>query len=449
MKLRVTQTIAAAAALMLMAAAFHVPSPETEPPPPPLNATQTAALALGQRPWLRQILLLGEIPPSTAEAIAAMRKDCAITWCPTHPADDASCAPGAKTFTRIETAPTELPALREPGLDDVIMIAPPPLYTQAGMAWLREGPLQAVRKITQSNTPVFFHLGAPEAPLTQAEARVLASTLAALRLVFPENEHIIAGAGGWWVGARTPDRLNGEPAAARSLALLKQDRFPPDAMPRLWRSDLLAAWIAANPFIARDSTVDAPPIDPDLEALQRQAWIARLEKRTFWRAFAPCVHFFHGSPTRLPVFFLIAAALILAAIAFAGRFGAVSDRFLFARQTAVFGFAALIAMLLCRNARTGLLFFALTLAATLGLTWFLARKLTPFSLAGVLTGGAGFCFAYAFFTLCFLPEKTVVFSLIAFALGLSLLASGRRAPLWALISAAIGLICALFKASFD
>lgn len=454
MKYRVMQALAALLAFALISTAFYMPSPEAAPEPTPVDGTKTAALALGQWPWLRQILLLGEIPLSTAESIALMRKDCTIIWCPTRATDETRAFAAqrekvpilAKTTRHVGTNPIDFIYQLDPGRDDVIIIAPPPLHTHAGIAWLREGPLQAIRRITQSNSPVFFFLNMPEGPLSPAEARVLAATLAALRQVFPENEMIAAGAGGWWIGARTPNRLNGEAASKKSLALLKQTLFPIEGMPQLWRSDLLQTWINDAPFIARDSSADAPPIEPDLAALQRQAWIAHLEKKPFWSVFTPCIEFFHDSPTRFPFFFLISAAGILAAIAFGGAFKTIETRFSFAWQAACGGILATLALMLNAQLTSRIMLKLIVLLFFITLLYAAKKfkRITFFPMAP-LAGCAFFYPAYALLTFCFFPASTVFFCLLALATGTSLLTLGRREPLWALIPAALGLIAAMLN----
>ncbi|HRR33020.1 MAG TPA: hypothetical protein P5026_02880 [Kiritimatiellia bacterium] len=205
------------------------------------RAMEQAVLALSQRPYAANALLLGQVPLATALALESLRPDLAITWCPPDARYgtfllDAVATNGIRTAVRAAgIAPRRFLDEQPEGCFDLVMVQPPPATSLGGAAWRDTAFIRAIRRVTRRTGAALFALPCEVTHLTPERAELLDATACALRTVWPESGVLAAGAGGWWIAARVPKLAYGADVAPSRFALLKKtERFPTEAVSQLY-----------------------------------------------------------------------------------------------------------------------------------------------------------------------------------------------------------------------
>ncbi|HPB09849.1 MAG TPA: hypothetical protein PLT74_01205 [Kiritimatiellia bacterium] len=205
------------------------------------RSVEQAVLALSQRPYAANALLLGQVPLATALALESFRPDLAITWCPPDARYgtlllSAVAAAGIRTSVRAAGIPPRRFLDEQPeGSFDLIMVQQPPATSLSGATWRGSAFIRAVRRVTRRTGAALFALPCDATHLTPERAALLDASARPVRLVWPESGVLAAGAGGWWIAAQVPGLAYGADAAPSRFALLKKaSRFPTEAVALLY-----------------------------------------------------------------------------------------------------------------------------------------------------------------------------------------------------------------------
>lgn len=222
------------------------------------RAVEVALLVLSQRPYAREVALLGEVPLAVGLALEAIRPDLSVVWCPCDPQYGVrlvAAARGCGIATRVRAAaetPQRFLSLGSEGAFDVVVVAPPRAASLEGASWRQEAFAQRVRRVTRRTGAAFFGLDCDAAALTPERGALLDVTVRGLRHAWPESGVFAAGAGGWWIAAQVSGLAYRSEEAAARFALLKRDRYPAQAVAQLYDAER-----------AKGLAVQCPALDPD------------------------------------------------------------------------------------------------------------------------------------------------------------------------------------------
>lgn len=237
------------------------------------QSMRRAALALSQRPYATNILLLGEVPLSTAAALKQFRPDLSITYAPSDPLYGTRLVEALGTTPlRLEvqaagTTPHHYLAALPPQSYELVMVMPPAATTLGGCAWRTVDFMRQLRRITKRSGALLYALAISGDALTPEKSVLLSHTVAALRAVWPEGGTLAAGDGGWWVAAQVTTLIYDASTASQRLSMLKKESlFPSAAILHLY--DPTRAHTLAQQVPALDTTgTPTPPLSPTLEEL--------------------------------------------------------------------------------------------------------------------------------------------------------------------------------------
>ena len=220
------------------------------------RAVEQAVLALSQRPYATNALLIGQVQLATARALESLRPDLAITWCPPDARYgtlllDAVTAAGTRTNIRAPgVQPRRFLAEQPESSFDLVLVQPPPSTSLGGAAWHDPAFIRDVRRVTQRTGVALFALPCDVAHVTPERAALLDAFVRPLRQVWPESGVLVPGAGGWWIAAQIPGLAYGADAAPARFALLKKSaRFPTEAVALLYDAPRAARLAEACPAL--------------------------------------------------------------------------------------------------------------------------------------------------------------------------------------------------------
>ena len=204
------------------------------------RAMELAVLLLSQRPYAKEVLLLGKVPLAAGLALEALRPDLTIVWCPCDAQYGLSVlavAGEGGLETRVKAAgetPQRYLGRQSDATFECVLVAPPPATTLEGAAWRQEAFARQVRRVTKRTGVALFGLDCEAATLTPEMCVLLDGFVSAIRQVWPECGVFAAGAGGWWVAAQVPRLCYEAEAAAARFAMLKRELYPAAAVPLLY-----------------------------------------------------------------------------------------------------------------------------------------------------------------------------------------------------------------------
>jgi hypothetical protein len=237
------------------------------------RAFEIAVLMLSQRPYAKEVVLLGEVPLATGLALEALRPDLAVVWCPCDAQYGvrllaAVRESGVKTRVR---AAGETPQLflgqHAEGAFDIVLVAPPQATTLEGAEWRLETFAQRIRPITRRTGVALFALDCNTVAITPETCALVDVYVRSVRHSWPESGLFAAGAGGWWIAAQVP-RLayQAEDAVAR-FGMLKQVTYPAEAVAQLYDSARAKSLSLVCPALNPDESVLLPQTSSREETL--------------------------------------------------------------------------------------------------------------------------------------------------------------------------------------
>lgn len=233
------------------------------------RAMELAALLLSQRPYAKEVLLLGQVPLAAGLALETLRPDLSILWCPCDALYGAKLlgaarASGLQTGLRAAGEPPQqfLDSQPEEAFD-AVLVSLPKATSLEGAAWRDAEFASRVRRITRRTGVALFGLACEEATLTPEKRALLDATVRGVRQAWPESGVFAPGAGGWWIAAQVPGLAYEAEGAAARFAMLKRDLFPTEAVARLY-----------DPFRARQWAQQVPVLNPEVALLPSEAFRA-------------------------------------------------------------------------------------------------------------------------------------------------------------------------------
>ncbi len=241
-----------------------------------------AALLLSQRPYAKDVALLGEVSLATALALEALRPDLSIVWCPCDAQYgvrvlEAVRGGGVRTRVRAAGETPQRFLARAGGVFDAVLVVPPRATTLEGAAWRQESFAQRVRSVTRRTGVGVFGLECEAAALTPEKCALLEAGVRAVRRVWPESGVFAAGAGGWWVAAQVPKLAYAPADAAPRFALLKNAAYPPEAVLRLYDAERAKRLALACPALDPEEAA-ALPRTAGLEEVLALGWADALRR---------------------------------------------------------------------------------------------------------------------------------------------------------------------------
>jgi len=204
------------------------------------RAMEPAVLALSQRPYAQDVLLLGRVPLAVGLALEKLRPQLSIVWCPTDAEYGCRVVKAVRTAgfaTRVRAAGlTPQRCLDEGGEArfDVVLAVPPPATTLEGCAWRQTAFARRVRCAVRRTGVALFGLGCDSAAPSPEDVALTESHVCAVRQAWPESGVFAAGAGGWWIAAQVPKLAYDPVAATARFGMLKNVAFPVDGVPLLY-----------------------------------------------------------------------------------------------------------------------------------------------------------------------------------------------------------------------
>lgn len=229
------------------------------------RAMEQAVLALSQRPYAANALLLGQVPLATALALEALRPDLALTWCPPDARYgslllEAVAAAGIRSAVQpAGVQPRRFLAEQPDGSFDLVIVQLPPATSLGGAAWHDPAFIRAVRRITRRTGAALFALPCDVVHLTPERAALLDAIVRPIRQIWPESGVLAAGAGGWWIAAQVPGLTYGPDTAPTRFAMLKKTAFfPTEAVALLFDSPRAQRLAEACPILSPAHAVLLP-----------------------------------------------------------------------------------------------------------------------------------------------------------------------------------------------
>ncbi len=217
------------------------------------RSMEIAALALSQRPYAKDVLLVGQAPLAAGLALEALRPDLAIVWCPC----DAPYGVKLLGVARAGGLQTNVRAAGQPPrqfLDnqaeasfDAVLVALPRATSLEGAGWRGPEFAARVRRVTRRTGVALFGLDCEGAALTPERGALLDVTVSGVRQAWPESGAFAPGAGGWWIAAQVTGLAYGAEPAATRFALLKREQFPSGAVARLYDPVRARQWAQLLP----------------------------------------------------------------------------------------------------------------------------------------------------------------------------------------------------------
>ena len=235
------------------------------------RAMELAVLVLSQRPYAKEVLLLGRVPLAVGLALEALRPDLMIVWCPCDAQYgrsllSAACMGGLET--RVKAAGETPQRTLEQQADasfECVLVMPPAATSLEGAAWRQGAFAERVRRVTKRTGVALFSLDCEAATLTPEKSALLDAFVSGVRQAWPESGVFAAGAGGWWIASQVQGLCYEAEAAAARFALLKRNLYPTEAVPLLY-----------DPQRAQRLAQECPALDPKSGVLLPEA--ARVEE---------------------------------------------------------------------------------------------------------------------------------------------------------------------------
>ena len=228
------------------------------------RAMELAALVLSQRPYAKEVLLVGQVPLAAGLALEALRPDLSIVWCPCDAPYGAKLlgvirAGGFQTGVRAAGQPPQ-PFMdgRPEASFDVVLAALPPATSLEGAGWRGAEFANRVRRVTRRTGVALFSLDCEAAALTTEKAALLDVTVRGVRQAWPESGVFAPGAGGWWIAAQVPGLAYEADSAATRFAMLKRDLFSEEAVARLYDPVRAQQWAQQVPVLNAAETLVLP-----------------------------------------------------------------------------------------------------------------------------------------------------------------------------------------------
>lgn len=238
------------------------------------RSAEIAALALSQRPYAREVALLGDVPLSVGLALEAIRPDLSVVWCPCDASYGVRLAEAVRSSgvaTRVRAAGETPQRFLEGSADgsfDVVLVAPPSATTLEGAGWRQESFARRVRRLTRRGGVALFALDCEAAALTPERAALLDVTVRGVRHAWPESGVFAAGAGGWWVAAQAPNLAYRAGDAGARLARLKREAtYPAAGVPLLYDEARAEGLARQCPALNPDEPVSLPQTESLEETL--------------------------------------------------------------------------------------------------------------------------------------------------------------------------------------
>jgi len=228
------------------------------------HAMGVAALILSQRPYAKDVLLLGQVPLAVGLALESIRPDLSVVWCPCDAQYGvnllrAAQAEGVRAGVRAAglSPQSYLAGLADAAFDVVLAVSPPATSLEGAM-WRDAAFARGVRRVTRRTGVAVFGLDCGSAVLTPEKRALLDVTVRGVRQAWPESGLFAAGAGGWWLAARVPRLVYGAPDATNRFAMLKRDVYPLEAVSRLYDPVRAGQWMKQAPVLDPGSAVLLP-----------------------------------------------------------------------------------------------------------------------------------------------------------------------------------------------
>lgn len=219
------------------------------------RAMELAALVLSQRPYAKEVLLVGQVPLAAGLALEALRPDLAIVWCPCDAQYGLNLlrvtqAGGLQTAIRAagQSPQRFLETLPEASFD-AVLAGLPPATSLAGAAWRGTEFAGRVRRVTRRTGVALFGLACEADTLTPEQGALLDATVRGVRQAWPESGVFAPDAGGWWIAAQVTGLAYGAEDAATRFAMLKRDLFPAEAVTRLYDPVRAQQWAQQVPVL--------------------------------------------------------------------------------------------------------------------------------------------------------------------------------------------------------
>ena len=235
------------------------------------RAMELAVLMLSQRPYVKSVLLAGQVPLAAGLALEALRPDVEVVWCPCDAEYGVKllAVVGVRTGVRAAGQSPQLFLSRQvDGAFDGVMVMPPPATSLGGAAWRDAAFVREVRRITLRTGVALFGLDCEGAVLTPEKAALLDLTVRPVRQVWPESGCFAPGAGGWWIAAQVPQlAYSAESAPARFALLKRQELFPNEAVTRLYDSERAQRLIRQCPILGPEGAQLLPDREQTEEVL--------------------------------------------------------------------------------------------------------------------------------------------------------------------------------------
>lgn len=228
------------------------------------RAMELAALMLSQRPYAKEVLLVGQVPLAVGVALETVRPDISICWCPCDADYGQSLvsvlqSQGLQTRVRAARLPPQSFLESQPDAAyDMVLVAPPSATSLGGAVWRDTSFAQRVRRVTRRSGVALFGLDCETAVLTPEKGALLDVTVRGIRQAWPESGLFAAGAGGWWLAAQVPRLVYGVADATNRFAMLKRDAYPVEAVAGLYDAVRAQCWTEQEPILDAASVVVLP-----------------------------------------------------------------------------------------------------------------------------------------------------------------------------------------------
>ena len=228
------------------------------------RAMELAALVLSQRPYAKDVLLVGQVPLAAGLALEALRPDLSIVWCPCDAQYGVKLlgviqAGGLQTGIRASgRSPQEVLKGGPEASFDAVLVALPPATSLEGAGWRGAEFAAGVRRVTRRTGVALFGLDCEEATLTPEKAALLDATVRGVRQAWPESGVLAPGAGGWWIAAQVQGLAYGAESAATRFAMLKRNLIPVEAVSRLYDPVRAQQWAQQLPVLNPEEKVLMP-----------------------------------------------------------------------------------------------------------------------------------------------------------------------------------------------
>ncbi len=228
------------------------------------RAMELAVLLLSQRPYAKEVLLLGRVPLAAGLALESLRPDLAVVWCPCDATYGvrllaAVRASGVRTRLRASgETPQRFLEQQAGGTFDGVLVAPPAATTLEGASWRQRAFALRVRQVTRRTGVALFGLDCASAALTPEKCALLDLSVRGVRHGWPESGVFAAGAGGWWIAAQVPHLAYEATNAVARFAMLKREGYPAEAVESLYDSERARRLVRECPVLDQSAALLAP-----------------------------------------------------------------------------------------------------------------------------------------------------------------------------------------------